>query len=88
MTTTPSSTATTTPIRRGVNTQPSTLFDFTDMDSSTRTYLPKLQSLIDQAIAQWFSGLTTFQKYVLYERNLSLKISASCWQSPALTLKE
>lgn len=78
MTTIQRSTSTTTPVRRAASTPPLTSYDFTGLDSSTRMYLPKLQSSIAQVIEQWWRGLTNSQRSVLNERALSLKISGSC----------
>lgn len=78
MTTTQSSTVTTTQIRHEGSTALSTSFDCTSTDPSTRTYLPKLQLLIGQAIDQWWNTLSRSQRSVLVGRKLSLKTSASC----------
>jgi hypothetical protein len=79
MTTTRSFTVTTTQIRRGANTVLSISYDYTGLGTSILV-LPMqrtLQSLIDQAITQWWSGLTAFQKSAPSDRSLNLKISAS-----------
>lgn len=88
MTTTPSSTATTTPTRPGANKAPLTLYDYTGTDNLTRTYLPALQSLIGLAIERWWTSLTGSQRSALHDRYLSLKISASCQQATPLIKPE
>lgn len=78
MTTTQSSTVITTQIRHEGNTALLTSYDYTSTDPLTRTYLPKLQSLIAPAIEQWWNLLSRSQRSVLIAQKLSLKISASC----------
>lgn len=85
MTTTPNCTVTTTQIRRGVNTALSISYASTDSATLTLVCPPKLRSLIDQAIVQWWSGLTPSQKSALGDRGLSYTISASC-QKPTVVL--
>lgn len=81
MTTTPRSTATTIQIRRGASTALSISYDYTGLAISTLAR-EKLQSLIDQAITQWWSGLTPSMKFAFSVPGLSLKISASCLRLP------
>lgn len=77
MTTTQSSIHTTTVIRRGASIQLSISYDFTGLDISMP--MPeKFKSQIDQAIVQWWNGLTSFQRSAASARPLSLKISAHC----------
>lgn len=76
MTTIPSCTVTTTLIRRGASTALSISYDFTALATLTPE-AKKLRSLIDQAIGQWWSGLTSSQKSGPLARPLSLRISAS-----------
>ena len=74
MTTIPSSTVTTIRIRHGASTALSMSYDFTGLGTSMPAS-EKFQSLIDQAITQWWSGLTSFQRSALPALELSLKIS-------------
>ena len=81
MTTIPNFIRTTTQIRLGVNTTLSISYDCTGLG----TWMPmqeKLQSLTDQAIEQWWNGLTSFQKSAARERGLSLRISAHSQSLP------
>jgi hypothetical protein len=82
MTTTQKSTVTTTRIRHGANTVLSISYDCTGLGDSILPATPKLQSLIDQAITQWWSGLTSFQRSVPNVRLLSLTISADYQHPP------
>ncbi len=82
MTTTPRSTVTTTRIRRGDRTALSISYDCIDSATLMLACPPKLRSLIDQAIEQWWNGLTGSQRLSLVERELSLKISASFLRQP------
>lgn len=76
MTTTPSSTATTTLIRRADKIALSTSYDFTALGVSTA--MPEtLRSSIDQAITQWWNGLTRSQRSEPLGRELNFKISVS-----------
>lgn len=73
-----SSTLTTTQIRHEGSIALSTSFDCTGTDTLTKTFMPKLQSLIDPAIAQWWNSLSRAQRSAVGAQKLSLKISASC----------
>jgi len=73
MTTTPSSTVTTIPIRRAGKTTLGMSYDFTDSDTLTRMLTNKLLSSIGPAIGQWWDSLTPSQRSVLVERGLNLK---------------
>lgn len=77
----PPSTVTTIQIRRGANIALSISYDSTDSVTSTLALPKTLRSLIDQAITQWWNGLTTSQRSVLSERQTSYKIQAS-FQNP------
>lgn len=91
MTMTPSSTVTTTQIRHEGRTGLLTSFDFTSTDILTRTYLPKLQSLLAPVIEQWWNSLSRSQRSAVVAQKLSLKISASCLHQslrPALSPSE
>jgi len=79
MTTIQNSTATTTQIRRGASTALSISFDCTSLDTSIQQQA-RLQLLIDQAIEQWWNGLTSFQRSAHSVRGLNLQISASYLQ--------
>ena len=76
MTTIPSSIVTTTQIWRGDNIQLSMSYDYTGLGTSILPSREKLQSLIDQAIGQWWSSLTNSQKFGEGARPMSLRISA------------
>jgi hypothetical protein len=75
MTTTPSFTVTTTLIPRGDNPRLLISYDFTALEGLTQAPARILQSLIDQAIAQWWSGLTRFQRSALAAQPVSSKTS-------------
>jgi hypothetical protein len=77
MTTTPSSTPTTIQIRRAGSIQLLISYDYTALENLTLPFLLKLQSSIDQAIEQWWNGLSSSQKSGPLGRGLNLKISAS-----------
>jgi hypothetical protein len=67
---------TTTLIRRAGSTALGTWYDFTDSGISTQEQ-KKLQSLLDQAILQWWNGLPSYQKSGPSAYNLNFKISVS-----------
>lgn len=54
----------------------------TDSDTLMQTCPPELQLLIEQALQQWWLGLSNFQKSELAVRQPSFKISASFQQEP------
>ena len=81
MTTTPNSIVTTIRIRQGASTALSISYDFTAL----ATLIPNmsmLQSLIDQAITQWWSGLTNSQKSGPLGRGVNLRISGNYLELP------
>lgn len=77
MTTTRSCTVITTQIRQGARTALGISYDSIDSATLTLGCPQALRSSIDQAIRQWWDGLTKFQRSALSERGLNLKISAS-----------
>ena len=75
MTTTHPLLRTTIQIRRGVRTALSISYDYTCLESEIAAS-KNFQSLIDQAIKQWWDSLNPSQKFGPNVRPLSLKISA------------
>lgn len=75
MTQIPSSTVTTIQIRHGVNIQLSISYDCISSGISI-PQAPKLRSLVDQAILQWWNSLTNDQRFGASVSPLSLTISA------------
>jgi hypothetical protein len=73
---------TTIAIRHGANIVLGTSYDYQGLGDSILPAHLILQSLIDQAVEQWWSGLTVYQRSVPNVRLLSLKISASYQHPP------
>lgn len=85
MTTTPRYTVITTRTRRGANTALSISYDSIDSATLMLACPPRLRSLIDQAIDQWWTLLSPSQRSVLGERGTSFKISVDL-QNPLPSL--
>jgi hypothetical protein len=85
MTMTPSSIVTTTRIRRGANTALSISYVSTDSATLMQACPPKLRSLIDQAIEQWWNGLAPSLRFALGEQSLNFMISARLLHPPEST---
>lgn len=77
MTMTRSFTVTTTLIQQGDNPRLSISFDFTGLGTSTPPFEGILKSLTAQAITQWWSSLSRFQRSALVAQPESLRTSAS-----------
>jgi hypothetical protein len=75
MTTIPALLRTTTQIRRGERIQLSISYDFTCLGTEIAA-VKNFQSLIDQAITQWWNSLTPVQRSGALARPMSLLISA------------